>query len=42
MYLLDTNVVVELRKVRPHRGVVAWIQGVPDHELLRLVTHFVC
>jgi predicted nucleic acid-binding protein len=33
MYLLDTNVVSELRKIRPHRGVVAWIQRVPDHEL---------
>jgi predicted nucleic acid-binding protein len=33
MYLLDTNVVSELRKIRPHGGVVAWIQSVPDHEL---------
>jgi toxin FitB len=33
MYLLDTNVVSELRKIRPHGGVVAWIQRVPDHEL---------
>lgn len=24
-YLLDTNVVSELRKVRPHGGVLAWI-----------------
>ncbi len=33
MYLLDTNVVSELRKPRPHGAVVAWIQGVPDNEL---------
>ena len=28
MYLLDTNVVSELRKNRPHGGVVAWLNGV--------------
>jgi predicted nucleic acid-binding protein len=33
MYLLDTNVVSELRKPRPHGGVIAWIQSVPDNEL---------
>jgi predicted nucleic acid-binding protein len=33
MYLLDTNVVSELRKPRPHGAVVAWIKGVPDNEL---------
>jgi toxin FitB len=33
MYLLDTSVVSELRQVRPHGGVVAWINRVPDHEL---------
>ena len=25
MYLLDTNVVSELRRPRPHGGVIAWI-----------------
>lgn len=35
MYLLDTNVVSELRRARPHGGVVAWLQSV-DHRLLRL------
>jgi hypothetical protein len=30
MYLLDTNVVSELRKPRPHGGVQAWIAGVDD------------
>ncbi len=33
MYLLDTNVVSELRKVQPHKGVIAWIEGVPDSSL---------
>ena len=29
MYLLDTNVVSELRRPRPHKGVLNWIEGVP-------------
>ena len=33
MYLLDTNVVSELRKVRPHGAVLEWIKGVPDRAL---------
>lgn len=33
MFLLDTNVVSELRKVRPHGAVVAWFKGVADDEL---------
>jgi predicted nucleic acid-binding protein len=33
MYLLDTNVVSELRKPKPHGAVIAWIQSVPDNEL---------
>jgi toxin FitB len=33
MYLLDTNVVSELRKHRPHGGVLAWIESIPDEEL---------
>lgn len=33
MYLLDTNVVSELRKPKPHGGVLAWLQGVDDSEL---------
>ena len=32
-FLLDTNVVSELRRPRPHRGVVAWIKSVDDAEL---------
>ena len=33
MYLLDTNVVSELRKRKPHQGVVAWIQAAPEESL---------
>lgn len=33
MYLLDTNVVSELRKPRPHGGALAWLQGVDDKDL---------
>ena len=33
MYLLDTNVVLELRKIKPHSAVLAWLQGVNDHDL---------
>jgi predicted nucleic acid-binding protein len=33
MYLLDTNVVSELRKPRPHGAVLAWIKSVPDSAL---------
>jgi predicted nucleic acid-binding protein len=33
MYLLDTNVVSELRKPRPHGAVIAWLQSVDDARL---------
>jgi toxin FitB len=33
MFLLDTNVVSELRKIRPHGAVVAWISEIPDAEI---------
>ena len=32
-YLLDTNVVSELRKPRPHGGVVAWLQSLDDAQI---------
>jgi len=32
-YLLDTNVISELRKPRPHGGVVTWIDGLLDDQL---------
>lgn len=33
MYLLDTNVVSELRRPRPHPAVVEWIRQVPAEQL---------
>ena len=33
MYLLDTNVVSELRKRKPHGGVLAWLRGVQERDL---------
>jgi predicted nucleic acid-binding protein len=39
MYLLDTNVVSELRKIKPHGAVVAWINQVSDASIaLSVVT----
>lgn len=32
-YLLDTHVVSELRKLRPHGGVVAWLESLDDAQL---------
>lgn len=32
-YLLDTNVVSELRKPRPHGGVLAWLKSLDDAQL---------
>ena len=33
MYLLDTNVVAELRRPEPHRSVLRWIADVPSDQL---------
>jgi predicted nucleic acid-binding protein len=33
VYLLDTNVVSELRKPKPHQGVVEWIRRAPEESL---------
>jgi toxin FitB len=39
MFLLDTNIFSELRRVRPHGAVVAWLASVPaDHIFLSAVT----
>jgi toxin FitB len=32
-YLLDTNIISELRKPKPHGGVIAWIRGLDDDQL---------
>ena len=33
MYLLDTNVISELRRTRPHGSVLAWLRNTPDSDL---------
>ena len=33
MYLLDTNVVSELRRARPHGAVLAWLRSVDERDL---------
>ena len=33
MYLLDTNVVSELRRVWPPPAIVAWLRGIADGDL---------
>jgi hypothetical protein len=33
VFLLDTNVVSELRRPRPHGGVLAWVQAADDKAL---------
>ncbi len=32
-YLLDTNVVSELRRPKPHGAVIAWLERVPDDDV---------
>ncbi|WP_419164143.1 type II toxin-antitoxin system VapC family toxin [Candidatus Palauibacter sp.] len=33
MYLLDTNIVSELRRPDPHGGVLAWFREIPEADL---------
>jgi len=33
MFLLDTNVVSELRKAKPHGAVLSWLNATPDSDL---------
>lgn len=33
MYLLDTNVISELRRPKPHAAVLAWIEAADDKDL---------
>ena len=33
MYILDTDIVSELRKIRPYQGVVAWLEQCAEAEL---------
>jgi toxin FitB len=39
MYLLDTNIISELRRPRPHAGLIAWLSGIaPDLVFISAVT----
>jgi toxin FitB len=33
VFLLDTNIISELRRARPHAAVAAWLRGVADSDL---------
>ena len=33
VYLLDTNVVSELRRVKPHGAVLAWLRALPETDI---------
>ncbi len=33
MFLLDTNIVSELRKSKPHGGVLSWMRSIPNESL---------
>ncbi len=33
MYLLDTNVISEFRKTKPHGAVIAWLRSVGSNDL---------
>jgi predicted nucleic acid-binding protein len=39
MYLLDTNIISELRRPTPHARLIAWLSGVaPEHVFISAVT----
>jgi hypothetical protein len=39
MYLLDTNIISELRRPRPHAGLVAWLSSIaPEQVFISAVT----
>jgi toxin FitB len=40
MFLLDTNIISELRKPKPHGAVVAWISGIDAADLYLSVVTF--
>ena len=40
MYLLDTNVISELRRPRPHPAVVDWLSGAPANQLFIAAVSF--
>ena len=40
MYLLDTNVISELKRLRPHGGVIAWLSQVDPEQVFVSVVSF--
>jgi toxin FitB len=39
MYLLDTNIISELRRPRPHANLIAWLSGIaPEQVFISAVT----
>jgi toxin FitB len=39
MYLLDTNIISELRRPKPHANLIAWLSGIaPDQVFISAVT----
>jgi predicted nucleic acid-binding protein len=39
MYLLDTNIISELRRPRPHAGLVAWLSSIaPEQVFISAIT----
>ncbi|MGH6961554.1 MAG: PIN domain-containing protein, partial [Dongiaceae bacterium] len=40
MFLLDTNVISETRRPRPHRRVMAWLRAAPDEHLFLAAVTF--
>ncbi|MGD0964577.1 MAG: hypothetical protein ABSA57_11835 [Candidatus Acidiferrales bacterium] len=38
-YLLGTNSISEVRKLKPHGGVLAWIEGLREDQLYNLGGH---
>jgi toxin FitB len=39
MYLLDTNIISELRRPGPHAGLIAWLSGIaPDQVFISAIT----
>ncbi len=40
VFLLDTNIVSELRKPRPHGGVIAWLRALDERDIYVSVVTF--
>ncbi len=40
MFVLDTNVISEMRKKKPHGGLIAWLESVPQNGLYMAAISF--